>query len=154
MTSPRSSSSPLRSSLASGGRACDEGNLHGDVPHVCACGPERLVMPHPCLSHPVRLQPPCASPRLLRWPPAAVRARQLRWARLLRVGVTGLGRLTGTVAKELTDSKLVKWFTDVDGLLSVDWSIDFVDSQWARTSVLSLGQLVGHLLRHQHSTTY
>jgi len=63
------------------------------------------------------------------WPPAAVRARQLRWARLLRVGVTGLGRLTGTVAKELTDSKLVKWFTDVDGLLSVDWSVDFVDSQ-------------------------
>jgi hypothetical protein len=43
--------------------------------------------------------------------------------------VTGLGRLTGTVAKELTDSKLVKWFTDVDGLLSVDWSVDFVDSQ-------------------------
>ena len=68
--------------------------------------------------------------------------------------MTGLGRLTGTVAKELTDSKLVKWFTDVDGLLGVDWSIDFVDSQWARTSVLSLGQLVGHLLRHHHSTTY
>ena len=62
--------------------------------------------------------------------------------------MTGLGRLTGTVAKELTDSKLVKWFTDVDGLLSVDWSIDFVDSQWTRTSVLSLGQLVGHRLRH------
>ena len=68
--------------------------------------------------------------------------------------MTGLGRLASTVAKELTDSKLVKWFTDVDGLLSVDWSIDFVDSQWARTSVLSLDQLVGHLLRHQHSTTY
>ena len=30
MTSPRSSSSPLRSSLASGARACDEGNHHGD----------------------------------------------------------------------------------------------------------------------------
>ena len=34
--------------------------------------------------------------------------------------MTGLGRLTGTVAKELTDSKLVKWFTDVDGPRSVD----------------------------------
>ena len=68
--------------------------------------------------------------------------------------MTGLGRLTGTVAKELTDSKLVKWFTDVDGLLSVDWSVDFVDSQWARTSVLSLGQLVGHRLRHSLVTTY
>ena len=31
-----------------------------------------------------------------------------------------MGRLTGTVAEELTDSKVVKWFTDVDGPLGVD----------------------------------
>ena len=123
MTSPRSSSSPLRSSLASGVRACDEGNHHGDVPHVCACDPERLVMPQPCLSHPVRLEPPCASPRLLRWPPAAARARQLRWTRLLRVGVAGLGRLAGPVAEELEYSKVVEWSTGADGPRSVDLQV-------------------------------
>ena len=77
-------------------------------------------MPQPCLSHSVRLQPPCASPRLLRWPPAAVRARQRRLARLLRVGVAGLGRLAGTVAEELANSKLAQSSTCVDGALGID----------------------------------
>ena len=49
-----------------------------------------------------------------------MRARQLRLARLLRVGVVGLGRLAGTVAKELEDSTFMEWFTCVDGALGID----------------------------------
>ena len=48
------------------------------------------------------------------------RARQLRSGRVLRVGVAGPGRLTGSVAEELKDSMLVMWFTRVDGPLDVD----------------------------------
>ena len=80
-------------------------------------------MPQPCLSHPVRLEPPCTSPRLIRWPPAAARARQLRWTRLLRVGVAGLGRLAGPVAEELEYSKVVEWSTGADGPRSVDLQV-------------------------------
>ena len=154
MTSPSSSSSPLRSPLASGGRACDEANHHSGVLHVYACNPERLGMPQACLSHPVRLEPPCTSPRLLRWPPAAVRDRQLRWARLLYVGVAGLGRLTGSVAKELENSIFMEWSTNVNGPLDVESGVDLVDSPWTRTSVLLFDKLIGPHLRSQDSTEY
>ena len=37
-----------------------------------------------------------------------------------RVVVAGLGRLTGTVAKELIYSKVAKWFTGANGPLGVE----------------------------------
>ena len=58
------------------------------------------------------------------------------------------------MAKKLEDSTLMEWFTYVDGPLDVDPSIDFVDSPWARTRVMSLTQLVGPQLQNQGGTTY
>ena len=72
-------------------------------------------------------QPPCASSGSLTWPEIVSRSRQLRSARLLCLGVVSLSQLSGTVAKELTDSIFTVWFAHRGGLLGVDlllvWSM-------------------------------
>jgi hypothetical protein len=68
----------------------------------------------------VCLQPPCASSWTRERPKIVSRDRQLRSARVLRVGVAGLDQLAGSAAEELKDSMLVMWFTRVNGPLDVD----------------------------------
>jgi hypothetical protein len=68
--------------------------------------------------------------------------------------VAGLGRLTGSVAKELENSIFMEWSTNVDGPLDVESGVDLVDSPWTRTSVLLFDKLIGPHLRSQDSTEY
>ena len=44
-------------------------------------------------------------------------------ARVLRVGVVGLGRLAGTVVKELTGFNMLERFTCADGPRSIDFEL-------------------------------
>ena len=44
-------------------------------------------------------------------------------ARVLRVGVVGLGRLAGTVVKELTGFNMLERFTCADGPRSIDFAL-------------------------------
>ena len=96
-------------------------NHPGDLPHVHVCGSKRLVMLQPMLSHLVCLQPPCASSWSLMWPDIVSRDCQLRSDRVLCVGLASLVRLTGTVAKKLTKSKLTSRSTCVVGPHGVDF---------------------------------
>ena len=78
-------------------------------------------MPRPNLSHPVRLQPPCASSWSLTWPEIVSRDRQLRSVRVLRFWPASMTTLVGFVAEELTNSNLVEWSTRVVGPHGVDF---------------------------------
>ena len=93
--------------------------------HTCVLAAQSAM---PCLSRAFLIL--CASthrtpPRdcVRRWPTAAARARQLRLARVLRVGVIGLGRLAGTVVKELTGFNMLERFTCADGPRSIDFEL-------------------------------
>ena len=44
-------------------------------------------------------------------------------ARVLRVGVVGLGQLAGTVVKELTGFNMLERFTCADGARSIDFEL-------------------------------
>ena len=44
-------------------------------------------------------------------------------ARVLRVGVVGLGRLAGTVVEELTGFNMLERFTCADGPRSIDFEL-------------------------------
>ena len=80
--------------------------------------------------------------------------RQVRSARVLCFGLASMGQLVGSVAEKLEDSKVMEWSTRRCGPLGVESSVDFVASPWTRTSVMLVGQLVGHHLWHQQSTPY
>ena len=82
------------------------------------------------------------------------RDRQVRSARVLCFGLASMAPLVGSVAEKLKDSNIMEWSTRRCGPLGVESSVDFVASPWTRTSVVLVGQLVGHHLRHQHSTPY
>ena len=109
--------------LASQMRTSVEANHQGDVAHVCACGRKRLAMPRPRLSHPVRLQPPCASSWSLMWPEIVSRDRQLRSVRVLGFWPASMATLVGPVAEKLKDSMLTKLSTRVVGPHGVDLSL-------------------------------
>ena len=109
--------------LASGTRAPIDPNHQDDVPHVSACGRKRQAMPLPKLSHPVCLQPPCASSCSLAWTDIVFHDRTDRPERVLCVGLATLARLTTPVAEKLTDSILTGWVTRVDGPLDVDFQL-------------------------------
>ena len=84
-----------------------EPNHLGDVHCVCACGQKRQVMPQPSLSHPMGLQPPCASSWSLMWPEIVSRDRKLRSVRVLRFWLASMTPLVGSVAEKLKYSKLI-----------------------------------------------
>ena len=109
--------------LASGTRAPIDPNHQDDVPHVFACSRKRQAMPLPKLSHPVCLQPPCASSCSLAWTDIVFRDRKDRPERVLCVGLASLARLTTPVVEKLTDSILTGWSTRVDGPLDVDFQL-------------------------------
>ena len=98
-----------------------EPNHLGDVHCVCACGQKRQVMPQPSLSHPMGLQPPCASSWSLMWPEIVSRDRQLRSVRVLRFWPASMATLVGSVAEELTNSNFMEWSTRVVGPHGVDF---------------------------------
>ena len=76
-------------------------------------------MPRPSLSHPVRLQPPCASSWSLSWPKIVSRDRQLRSVRVLGFWLASMAALVGYMAKELTNSNVMEWSTCRRGSLGV-----------------------------------
>ena len=45
---------------------------------------------------------------------------QLRSGRVLRFGLASLGALVGSAAEKLRDSKIMEWFTRVDGRVDSD----------------------------------
>ena len=98
-----------------------EPNHLGDVHCVCACGQKRQVMPQPSLSHPMGLQPPCASSWSLMWPEIVSRDRQLRSVRVLGFGLASMAALVSSVAEELTNSNVMEWSTCCRGPLGVDF---------------------------------
>ena len=77
-------------------------------------------MRRPMPIHPVCRRSPCASSRALTWKNVVSRARQLRSARLLRIWAAALGRLDGSVAEKLGDSKLAMRFACCGWLRSDD----------------------------------
>ena len=88
--------------------------------HTCVLAAQSAMS---CLSRAFLIL--CASTH--RTPPrdcaGAARARQVRLARVLRVGVVGLGRLAGTVVKELTGFNMLERFTCADGPRSIDFEL-------------------------------
>ena len=120
MTLLESCSRRQRSTLASGRRASIEANHPADVPHVCACCRKHLVMPRSNLSHPMRLQSPCASSWSLMWPEILSRDWKLRSVRVLRVWLASMVRLVGSGAEELKDSNVVERSMCRCGPLRVD----------------------------------
>ena len=67
-------------------------------------------MCRPMLTLPVCRRSPCDSSCVLTWTNVVSRARQLRSARLLRIWAAAMGRLSGSVAEKLGDSKLAMRF--------------------------------------------
>ena len=97
--------------LASGTRAPIDPNHQDDVPHVFACSRKRQAMPLPKLSHPVCLQPPCASSCSLAWTDIVFRDRKDRPERVLCVGLASFGPLMGCVAEKQKYSNVVERLT-------------------------------------------
>ena len=77
-------------------------------------------MPWPSLSHPMRLQPPCASSWSLMWPDIVSRDRQLRTVRVVCFVLASMAPLVGSVTAELEYSMLMEWSTCRRGPLGVD----------------------------------
>ena len=78
-------------------------------------------MRRPMPIHPVcPRRSPCASPCVLTWMKVVSRARKLRPADLLRIWAAAVGRLSGSVAEKLGESKLVMRFACRGWLCSDD----------------------------------
>ena len=110
-----------RSMLASGRCASIEASHPGDVPYICACGRKRQAMPRLSLSHPIHIQPPCASSCSLMWPDIVSRGRQLRSLCVLGFELASMAALVSSVAEELTNSNVMEWTMCRCGPLGFDF---------------------------------